>query len=110
MKTEQNAVLKELRDNIKNVNTMEEELKLEKERVKEELKLEKGKVEEELKLEKGKVEEELKLERAKFDHLKKMVECPICLEVPRKGPIFMCPNGHFLCKKCRRENCPTCRA
>jgi len=88
MKIEQNAVLKELRETIKNSNTIEEELKLEK----------------------GKVEEELKLEKGKVDNLKKMVECPICLEVPRKGPIFMCPNGHFLCKKCRRENCPTCRA
>jgi len=76
MKIEQDAVLKELRDNIKNSNI---------------------------------IEEELKLERGKVDNLKKMVECPICLDVPRKGPIFMCPNGHFLCEKCRQENCPTCR-
>jgi len=88
MKIEQDAVLKELRENIENSNTIEEELKIEK----------------------RKVEEELKLERGKVDNMKKMVECPICLEVPRKGPIFMCPNGHFLCEKCRRQNCPTCRA
>jgi len=76
MKIEQDVVLDELRENIKNTNT---------------------------------VEEELKLEKGKVDNLKKMVECPICLEVPRKGPIFMCTNGHFLCEKCRQENCPTCR-
>merc|ERR1719431_22981 len=87
MKIEQDAILKELRENIENSNTIEEELKIEK----------------------RKVEEELKLEREKVDNLKKMVECPICLDVPRKGPIFMCSNGHFLCEKCRQEDCPTCR-
>jgi len=87
MKIEQEAVLKELQENVRNSNSIEEKLKLEK----------------------GKVEEELKLEREKVDNLKNMVECPICLEVPRKGPIFMCSNGHFLCEKCRRQNCPTCR-
>jgi len=87
MKIEQDAVLKELRKNIKNSNTIEEELKLEK----------------------GQVVEELKFEKEKINNLKKMVECPICLEVPRKGPIFMCSNGHFLCEKCRQEDCPTCR-
>jgi len=76
MKIEQDAVLKELRENTKKSHT---------------------------------IEEELKLERRKVDNLKKMVECPICLEVPRKGPMFMCSNGHFLCEKCRQEDCPTCR-
>jgi len=37
------------------------------------------------------------------------VECPVCLEVPKKFPIPVCPNGHVVCSKCVREDCPTCR-
>jgi len=51
----------------------------------------------------------LKDELEKIKDLKKQVECPVCLEVPRKGPVFACPNGHLVCQKCKRENCPTCR-
>jgi len=76
METEQDTLLKELRETIKDKNT---------------------------------IEEELKLEKGKVNNLKKLVECPICLEVPRKGPIFTCSNGHFQCDKCRRGVCPTCR-
>ena len=42
--------------------------------------------------------------------LRSSVQCPVCLEVPRKGPIFICPNGHSVCRKCKRGQCPTCRA
>jgi len=45
----------------------------------------------------------------KIDYLKKSVECPICFEVPRKGPVFTCPNGHLVCQKCKTDSCPTCR-
>jgi len=38
------------------------------------------------------------------------VECPVCFEVPKSGPIFSCVNGHLVCKECRRDSCPTCRA
>ena len=55
------------------------------------------------------LEKKLKLDIEKFDYLKKSVECPVCLEVPRKGPVFTCPNGHLVCQKCKREFCPTCR-
>jgi len=41
--------------------------------------------------------------------LKDKTECPVCMEIPRKGPIFVCPNGHFVCKKCKTGSCPTCR-
>ena len=42
--------------------------------------------------------------------LRKRVECPVCLEIPRSGPVFVCKNGHFVCQKCKRGgNCPTCR-
>jgi len=42
--------------------------------------------------------------------IKEHLECPVCLEIPRSGPVFVCPNGHFVCKKCKRGLCPTCRA
>jgi len=45
----------------------------------------------------------------KVKSLKKHVECPVCLEVPRQGPIYTCPNGHLVCHECKREMCPTCR-
>lgn len=54
-------------------------------------------------------EEELQSEKKKIDDMKKIVGCPVCLEVPRKGPVFTCSNGHLVCQKCKRETCPTCR-
>jgi len=51
----------------------------------------------------------LKSEKEKIQDLKKQIECPVCLEVPREGPVFTCPNGHLVCHKCKREACPTCR-
>jgi len=41
--------------------------------------------------------------------LKDKVECPVCLVVPNKAPIPVCPNGHVVCSKCKREDCPKCR-
>jgi len=55
------------------------------------------------------LEKKLKLELKKIDYLKKSVECPVCFEVPRKGPVFTCPNGHLVCQKCKKESCPMCR-
>lgn len=40
------------------------------------------------------------------------LECPVCLTVPKKGPIHQCENGHFVCEQCfaRLVNkCPVCR-
>lgn len=45
-------------------------------------------------------EEDIKNSTKKVENLKKHVECPICLEVPRKGPVYACPNGHFMCQGC----------
>jgi len=42
--------------------------------------------------------------------LRDQIECPVCLEVPTSGPVFCCPNGHFVCSKCKDTNCPTCRS
>eukprot|EP00092_Neocalanus_flemingeri_P024576 GFUD01026655.1.p1 GENE.GFUD01026655.1~~GFUD01026655.1.p1 ORF type:complete len:357 (-),score=69.49 GFUD01026655.1:3-1073(-) len=44
-----------------------------------------------------------------FDQLKEKVECPVCLEIPRSGPVHVCPNGHIVCKQCKTGSCPTCR-
>ena len=57
----------------------------------------------------GVLEEKYKSEKKKIEDMKKEIECPICLEVPREGPVFSCPNGHLVCKNCKGESCPTCR-
>jgi len=45
-----------------------------------------------------------------LEDLKDHVKCPVCLEVPRSGPIYSCPNGHHVCQKCKQRTCPLCRA
>jgi len=39
------------------------------------------------------------------------MECPVCLETPRSGPIYSCRKGHIICKECepKLNQCPTCR-
>ena len=39
------------------------------------------------------------------------LECPVCQQVPRRGPIHQCHNGHSLCADCfpRTADCPMCR-
>ena len=41
--------------------------------------------------------------------LKDKLECPVCLDVPRNAPVPVCLNGHFVCQKCKRDSCPSCR-
>ena len=68
----------------------------------------------EVQVEKKEVDEAL-------EELRGMVECPVCLLVPRQGgPVPVCSNGHFVCHTCRdrirqearlaeREpKCPSC--
>ena len=84
----------------------EEKAKVEEERAK--VERDKSKVEEE----KNKVEEKnMKLEEDKNKiegKLRKLVECPVCLLLPRKGPVHCCTNGHLVCSTClgklRAEN------
>jgi len=57
----------------------------------------------------GIIKEKLNSEEEKVKDLKKQIECPVCLEVPRKGPVYACLNGHLVCQNCKRETCPTCR-
>jgi len=56
-----------------------------------------------------KLKEEVTRHNSIIEKLKENVECPVCMEIPRSGPIFLCPNGHFVCKKCKTGSCPTCR-
>ena len=66
-----------------------------------------------LKLQAGeheKKEIELREEHKRFvDLLKDKLECPVCMDIPRKGPISICSNGHYVCRTCKRDLCPTCR-
>jgi len=41
--------------------------------------------------------------------LRSSLECPVCLEVPISGPFPQCKNGHLVCAKCKRSECPICR-
>ena len=41
--------------------------------------------------------------------LKDKLECPVCLDIPRNAPVPVCLNGHFVCQKCKRDSCPSCR-
>jgi len=41
--------------------------------------------------------------------LKEKLECAVCLDIPRSIPVPVCQNGHFVCKKCKTDSCPTCR-
>ncbi len=34
----------------------------------------------------------------------------MCLDVPKRGPVPVCANGHVVCSKCLRLECPTCRS
>lgn len=42
--------------------------------------------------------------------LRDKVECPVCLDIPKRAPIPLCTNGHVVCSNCARRECPTCRA
>lgn len=39
------------------------------------------------------------------------LECPVCMETPRAGPIYSCRKGHIICRLCQPKisQCPTCR-
>merc|ERR1719341_2702266 len=47
----------------------------------------------------------------KKDDLKDILECPVCLRVPRGTPIYQCARGHIVCSECRPNvtTCPQCR-
>ena len=47
--------------------------------------------------------------------IKDIIECPVCLEVPRGPELYICKNSHNICKNCydqlesEHKKCPTCR-
>jgi hypothetical protein len=45
------------------------------------------------------------------DDLKDVLECPVCLRIPRSAPIFQCERGHVVCSECHPKlvTCPVCR-
>jgi hypothetical protein len=61
--------------------------------------------------------EKTEIEKSKFDFylssddLEDMLECPVCLHIPEKPPIFQCPLGHIICSQCHNllAECPICR-
>ena len=46
------------------------------------------------------------------EHIKNLLECPVCTEPIKSAPIYQCTNGHIICKRCicKLENCPICRS
>ena len=46
-----------------------------------------------------------------LDDLKDFLECPICVTIPNRGPIYQCESGHIICKDCHSKltKCPQCR-
>jgi len=90
-----------LHNQLKKLRAEKSEMKAEKDKVK----VENNELVKQQLRDYGILQEELK----KVQDLKKQIECPVCLEVPRKGPVFACSNGHLVCQKCKRETCPTCR-
>jgi len=51
------------------------------------------------------------LDTIKTSELKDLLECPVCLRVPRSTPIYQCARGHVVCKDCKPNvnTCPICR-
>ena len=45
-------------------------------------------------------------------NLLELLECPVCFEVTRTGPVFNCRNGHLICSACKPKvkSCPVCRS
>ena len=46
-----------------------------------------------------------------IDRVLGKLECPVCLLMPREGPVGACPVGHIVCKDCKVnvDTCLTCR-
>ena len=44
--------------------------------------------------------------------MEKILECPVCLEVPKSTPIYQCEKGHIHCQSCHQNlnDCPVCRS
>jgi len=109
---EKNKVQEERRKAREEINDMEaERVKFEEE--KNQVEVQKKTVEEG----KRKLDEaQRKAEGKLAEKLRQLVECPVCLSMPRKGPVPCCAQGHIVCCPCLnrcmeegRLGCPTCR-
>lgn len=49
-------------------------------------------------------------ELAHSETVRKLIECPVCLELPLP-PIYVCNKGHIVCNNCQARTyaCPLCR-
>ena len=106
----------ERRENVEEVNINMEKEKKKIEEQKRDMEEQKVKMEEE----KKHMEAEKKMLKEKIEEeLKGLIECPVCLMVPReRAPVPVCSNGHIVCRPCRdrirqeaREEvakCPSC--
>ena len=45
-------------------------------------------------------------DRKMVAELEEKVECPVCLVVPREGPVPCCPHGHITCSPCLATESP----
>ena len=45
------------------------------------------------------------------EHIRDLLECPVCTETIKSVPVYQCANGHVICKDCIKKlnNCPICR-
>ena len=115
VKQEKESIAAELKKSEDEKNHLEQELKSVKQRNKE--------VTQEREDIKNTAEQrKLKLNKVSkvLEELKVKIECPVCLGVPREGPVPCCPSGHITCSPCLerlrlqarpgRVKCPTCRA
>ena len=115
VKQEKESIAAELKKSEDEKNHLEQELKSVKQRNKE-VTQEREDIKntaEQMKLKLNKVSKVL-------EELKVKIECPVCLGVPREGPVPCCPSGHITCSPCLerlrlqarpgRVKCPTCRA
>ena len=59
--------------------------------------------------------EEVKKGKQVLEELQMLVECPVCMTTPKKGPMPCCPAGHLTCAPClqalkkKKKTCPSCR-
>ena len=67
-------------------------------------------------MENAELVEEVEKHRRVMLELRNMLECPVCLVLPKEGPVASCPRGHLVCSSCliemkreRKNDCPTCR-
>ena len=44
--------------------------------------------------------------------VREALECPVCIDKIKSGPIYQCTNGHMTCKNCipKLDRCPICRS